>query len=1069
MRARILNASAGSGKTYQLAYKYVRDVVEQPGIYRHILAVTFTNKATEEMKSRILKEIHLLASGQPSSYLDNLCRELSLDAATVRRRAREVRSKILHDYSRFTVLTIDTFFQRILRAFIKELGIDLNYNVEIETASVLTKSADTLIEQITTDRDLQRWLTDFVQERIDEGKKWDIRDGILTLGGELFKEKNKDALSAARPREELARIVGEATAHAAATKKRMQDAAAEAVRIIGDAGASVADFPYKGSGFAAYFYAVAGGSFERYGSRAEAACTRDEAWGKPGSTAQGLRPRLQPLLREMCGLYDENVRAWNTCDLLRENYRSFALLSDLYAKVQQMCDQENMMLLSETKYILSEFIGHNDAPFIYEKVGNRFEHFMIDEFQDTSVKEWENFLPLLQNAMAQSEATSVLIVGDIKQSIYRWRGGDWKILHSGAVEALGADNVEVKPLEENWRSLRGIVDFNNRMIGRVVETDSTALRVMLAEGVEKGALDAASADRLSRTLADAYASHTQRPCKQSRNEGYVRIETFAEEPPLIERIKETIDRGFRPKEIVILVRGRSDGARVAEQLLDFKRRNDDPRYRFDIMTQEALVVGRAPVSGFVAAVLHLSVDPRDSIRRAIYNRYLGRAFDAQLPPEEADFLRTIRLLSPEEAFEKTVMRYGLDRRNGETAYLQAVHEQIIGFSAGRVADIPLFLAWWEEQGAARSLSVEQSESTIEIMTVHKAKGLEKKVVLIPYCNWPLDPRTGGGVSNVVWAAPHTGQAEAEPLAALGEFPVRYKRTMGESLFSEAYYRERVYSHVDNINLLYVALTRAVEVLCIFIPQAQRSANVGALLLQSLRHEGDIALLGDKTGRYTCDDRGEMFEFGEASAPEPETARAAERPQHVVLENYPTTVPDLRLRLPSDRYFEQGEAAELAPRNLGILMHRAFENATTRAEIDDNIRRAVADAALSEAEAEALTAAINRQFDDPRVAGWFDGGWNVVRNENEIIVPHHVRIRRTRREQAAERTIRRPDRVMVKEGRAVVVDYKFGLREKPDHRRQLGEYIDLLREIGYAEVEGFLWYVRMERIVPVGNH
>ncbi|MFQ7387215.1 MAG: UvrD-helicase domain-containing protein [Alistipes sp.] len=201
MRARILNASAGSGKTYQLAYKYVR-VVEQPSIYRHILAVTFTNKATEEMKSRILKEIHLLASGQPSSYLDNLCRELSLDAATVRRRAREVRSKILHDYSRFTVLTIDTFFQRILRAFIKELGIDLNYNVEIETASVLTKSADTLIEQITTDRDLQRWLTDFVQERIDEGKKWDIRDGILTLGGELFKEKNKEA-HPRRSREEL--------------------------------------------------------------------------------------------------------------------------------------------------------------------------------------------------------------------------------------------------------------------------------------------------------------------------------------------------------------------------------------------------------------------------------------------------------------------------------------------------------------------------------------------------------------------------------------------------------------------------------------------------------------------------------------------------------------------------------------------------------------------------------------------------------------------------------------------------------------------------------------------------
>ena len=353
------------------------------------------------------------------------------------------------------------------------------------------------------------------------------------------------------------------------------------------------------------------------------------------------------------------------------------------------------------------------------------------------------------------------------------------------------------------------------------------------------------------------------------------------------------------------------------------------------------------------------------------------------------------------------------------------------------------------------------------MTVHKAKGLEKKVVLIPYCNWPLDPKTGGGVNNVVWAVPRIAE-EGSPLAELGEFPVRYKKTMGESLFSESYYRELVYSHVDNINLLYVALTRAVEVLCIFIPQSQRGANIGSLLLQSLEHDADIARLGGTSGRYTATDAGEMFEFGVAAAPEPEAVSAAERPQHVILEDYPTTVPDLRLRLPSDRYFEQGEEVELAPRNLGILMHRAFENAATREEIADNVRRAVADAELSPAEADALTAAIGRQFDDPLVAGWFDGGWNIVRNENEIIVPHHIRIRRTRREQASERTIRRPDRVMVKEGHAVVVDYKFGLRENPDHRRQLGEYIDLLHEIGYAQVEGYLWYVRMERIVAIGN-
>ena len=569
MRARILNASAGSGKTYQLAYKYVRDVVEQPGIYRHILAVTFTNKATEEMKSRILKEIHLLASGQPSSYLDNLCRELSLDAATVRRRAREVRSKILHDYSRFTVLTIDTFFQRILRAFIKELGIDLNYNVEIETASVLTKSADTLIEQITTDRDLQRWLTDSCRSASTKARNGTSATASSRWAASCSRRKNKDALSAARPREELARIVGES--HGARRGDQKTDA--------GRCGRSRADhrgrrrlgrrLSLQRLGLRGLFLRRGGRQFRALRKPRRGGLHQGRGVGKTRQHGTGLRPRLQPLLREMCGLYDENVRAWNTCDLLRENYRSFALLSDLYAKVQQMCDQENMMLLSETKYILSEFIGHNDAPFIYEKVGNRFEHFMIDEFQDTSVKEWENFLPLLQNAMAQSEATSVLIVGDIKQSIYRWRGGDWKILHSQAQRALGADSTELVNLTENYRSLPAVVDFNNKAIGRVVEADNRALNATLDESRGAGRHGRPHRRRAARHPAKRLtAKHAQTPRRPGRGAGLCFGGTFAERPPVVERICEVLDKGFRPCDIMILVRGATDGARVAAELLD---------------------------------------------------------------------------------------------------------------------------------------------------------------------------------------------------------------------------------------------------------------------------------------------------------------------------------------------------------------------------------------------------------------------------------------------------------------------------------------------------------------------
>ena len=1045
MRARILNASAGSGKTYQLAYKYVRDVVEQPGIYRHILAVTFTNKATEEMKSRILKEIHLLASGQPSSYLDNLCRELSLDAATVRRRAREVRSKILHDYSRFTVLTIDTFFQRILRAFIKELGIDLNYNVEIETASVLSKGADTLIEQITVDRDLQRWLTEFVQERIDEGRKWDVRDGILSLGGELFKEKNKDALSVPRPREELGRIVSRATAQAEATKKLLQETAAKAVGIISRAGLTAADFSGKSRSFANWFFSVAAGELKPYGATVAKMAAATEGWGAKGSPAQALAPELQPLLREMCDIYDANRKSWNTCDLLRENYRSFALLSDLYKRVQQLCDEQNTMLLSETKYVLSEFIGHNDAPFIYEKVGNRFERFMIDEFQDTSLKEWENFLPLLQNAMAQSAATSVLIVGDIKQSIYRWRGGDWKILHSQAQQALGADSTELVNLTENYRSLPGVVDFNNKAIGRVVEADNRALNATLDEAAARGDMDARTAAGLRDTLQKAYREHAQTPRRLGGVPGYVSVETFAERPPVVERICEVLDKGFRPCDIMILVRGATDGAKVAAELLDFKRRNDDPRYRFDVMTQEALIVGNAPVSSFIAAALRLSLNPDDSLSRAVYNHYLGRGFDRPLPGDERTFFRSIRLLSPEEAFERIVMRHALHDDRQQTAYLQAIHEQIIGFCASKIADIALFLDWWEQQGQNRSLSVDESATTVEITTIHKAKGLEKRVVLIPWCSWQLDPKSGGNVTNIVWAE---AQGDA---GAVGRFPVKYKKAMAESGFSAEYYRELVYSHVDNINLLYVALTRAAESLHVFIPR-KGGKSVGGLLLQSIGADGDKALLDGTEGRRTATEEGERFEFGLFTGPVPGGGKASDG-RHVVLENYPTARADLRLRLPSQRYFEEEDEVELSPRNFGILMHKAFEQADDRQQIYEAVQRMRDDGTLSPGEAEALRGMIARALAHPVAGEWFGGGWQRVRNENEIIVP-------------GAGSTRRPDRVMIRGTRAVVVDYKFGSREPGRYRRQVGEYLGLLRQMGYTKCEGYLWYVKLGEIEKV---
>ena len=557
----------------------------------------------------------------------------------------------------------------------------------------------------------------------------------------------------------------------------------------------------------------------------------------------------------------------------------------------------------------------------------------------------------------------------------------------------------------------------------------------------------ASREVTFRQLADAYRDQAQLPRRKAEHGGYVSIETFDCEPPVVERICALIDRGFRPSDIMILVRSATDGAKVAAALLDFKQRNTEARYRFDVMTQEALIVGSAPISSFVAAALRLALNTDDRLSRAVCNHYLGRPFDAPLSDDEREFFHSIRLESPEEAFERIVMRFDLRSDRSQIAYLQALHEQEIAFCSSKIADIALFLRWWDEQGQNRSLSVEQSASTVEITTIHKAKGLEKRAVIIPYCSWQLDPKSGG-VQNIVWAEAR-GDGEAE---AIGRFPVRYKRSMAESGFSAEYYRELVYAHVDNVNLLYVALTRAAESLHVFIPR-KTGRTVGALLLGSLRpgSEGQV-FIGETEGRCLTDERGEHYLFGSFEGPVAGGRKESDA-EHVVLEEYPTARPALKLRLPSQRYFEEGGEPELAPRNLGILMHRAFEQADDAAQVREAVAHMQADGILSEEDAARLRQRIDRAFELPEVREWFDGSWQRIRNEQEIIVPGSA-------------STRRPDRVMIRGTRVVVVDYKFGALDTERHRRQVAEYLRLLAEMGYDPVEGYLWYVKLGRIERV---
>ena len=1047
---KIVSASAGSGKTYNLAYEYVRNVVAEPPLYRHILAVTFTNKATEEMKRRILSKINDLACGNEEEYMPMLQRELGLPAADIRARAATVRSLILHDYGHFAVLTIDKFFQRIIRSFIRELGIDLNFNLELPVETLLGSAADRMIEEITSDDTLREWITAFVNDRIEDGRKWDIRGELLNLGGELFKEEYKRGRNGwDKGKEALGKIVAEATAQAARAKHAIMAPARRILDLAAENGLDISDFSNGRMGPAGYAAKIASGEITPYGKRVTDTIANGRwctAKSPKKTQIEAIAPQLTELLAELAEAYDTNIRLINSASLLKENYRNFALLGDLQAKVAEVSKEENIVHISEINDMLARLISGNDTPFVFEKAGTYYSHFMIDEFQDTSAMQWENFLPLLRNATAQSETTPVMLVGDVKQSIYRWRGGDWSILARRAEEAF--DHVVKTSLREHHRSRSEVVRFINAAVSACARSENDRIDALLDDAHAAGRIGTELRDELRGTVAEAYADAVQVPDERNTG-GYVTVTYYGTEretatPPVVETVERLQERGYAAGDIAILVRRNSEATRIASMLLEHKRTHPESPYRYDVITQDALVIGRSPVVNFVISCLRLAGNPEDSIHRAIYNRFLGRGFGERLTRDDTEFLLRLRLMPPEEAFENTVMRYGLGCSDEDISYLQALHEQIIVFTKSNVADIPLFLSWWTEKGSTKSIPMPSGGNAITIDTIHRSKGLGYKAVIIPYCNWSLTTKTG----TVVWS----GAEEDSPPAAVGQFPVHYKKAMENSHFAADYYREYVMSHVDNLNLFYVALTRAREELHIMLPVPGRteSERIGTLLDSVISRSGGEARIGDACGKVVEGEEGFSILFGAPSGPS-ETKPV----QPPVLPAYGTTDISGRLavRFDSQRYAEEGVADDrLSPRNYGVLLHRLFEQADNTDDIRRGIEALENNGSVSAKEAATLRSSLDKALENDTVKAWFSGDWETVRNENDLLVPGGGGYR--------------PDRVMIKEGRAVVVDYKFGLKRQSRYGRQVARYMELLLQMGYADVSGYIWYVGIGDIEPV---
>lgn len=1004
-QVKILKASAGSGKTYRLAYEYIRGVVREPQLYRETLAVTFTNKAAEQMKRRILMGLHGLAEGD-SPYMDELTDDTGLLPEQIMENAARARSLILHDYSRFAVSTIDKFFQRVARAFFKELGWDFDYTVEIDQDWVLTAAVDQLMEQTSEDRALYEAVGALVDERAREGMGWNVEPDIARIGRELFKDDYRPSPYSS---EEITTRYGEIVRDIRNRFENVRALAREAKAMIEGAGLEPTDFKQSKNSFASYIFRLADSDVPLdYNSYFARSLEGVEEWySKTTPYLQlilGLEADLMPLIRQIAEGIDGLLKDKNSQELVGENLGRSLLLSKLEENIRSVSAEKNRMMIHETAALIHRLVTGNDAPFIYEKIGNAYRRYMIDEFQDTSEKQWGNFLPLLENALSENPDDAVMLIGDVKQSIYRWRGGNWRILFE-AERHFEEVLSDPPPMKVNWRSEQHIISFNNALIRRVAERDGAILADFLGQAPE-------GLQPLAEVLKHSYESFEQEaaPPKRANPTGYVEVVPLLKEEigeRVVETVRDLLSRGYAYRDIAVLVRSNSEAPKMADVLLEAG---------YPIVSQEALLLSGSPVVEFIMAVFRLAQYPEDGIALAQYNAFLKRGFGVRPEGEEREFLDGLLRSALVEAFERILIRYGLNEMEEAVSFIQALYQVIISYSKQNISDVQLLLEWWEENGKKRTLYLPSEQDAITIMTVHKAKGLEFKCVVIPRCDWDLLPKSAGTVRTTLWA--EADPDEAERFHALGRVPVNYKKAMEQSYYARDYYRESVYSHVDNLNLLYVALTRAErELYVMYDRNASGEQRVSKLIdavlpeVDGLKNEGDFYSYGVK----------EAVTAGEA----------VERPEKQrVFSRFPSSDPmqKIRVRWMSDRYF--GEDREpVSPRRHGVVMHKLFEEIDRGGEIPEGLQPA---------------------FRNPLVAEWFGPGWQ-VNSEREIITPAGMR---------------RPDRVITRDGRAVVVDYKFGAFKRTGYLSQVREYMELLSQMGYADVKGYIWYVELDEVEEV---
>lgn len=1068
----VYRASAGAGKTHKLTGEYLKLLFTHPSAYRRILAVTFTNKATDEMKSRIVEELFLLASGQKSSFVKSLANTRKLTEEGVRAEAKRVLVRILHDYAAFNISTIDRFFQQTMRAFTREIGLQGGYGIEMDQTLVLTEAVDNLLADLEKpeNKELLNWLLRFAEDKVENGGEWNLRREIMALGQEIFKENYKalstdvakdleDKQALERYKEELVKIVRSVEIEA----KKLGE---KGLAVMDQYGLQPSDFKGGSRSAMFFFQKLANGemkeptaTFCSFADNPEGCYTKTTPAATQQIIACAMDDGLNDCIKAVLALFAD-LTAYYTAKEITRYYYTLGILTDIAKQIAAYREEKNILLIADTTELLHKIIAGSDTPFIYEKTGTRIDHYMIDEFQDTSKMQWDNFRPLLSESLSQ--AYDNLIVGDVKQSIYRFRNSDWTLLDSQVQQDFSPSELEEETLKENWRSCRHIVDFNN-----VFFTASPALlQDQYNEQVESSALSEAERAEFTSRICRAYAESEQLiPDSHATQAGHVRISFLPQDADndwkedALSQLPETLEnlqsKGYRLKDIAILVRTNLEGAAVAEMLLDYKEAHADSPYKYDIISDDALFVNSSPAVRFIIAILrHLKNREDRTNRQLALFAYLALQDNfaqtlSSFPEETEKALHQLARRSLYEMAEGIYRLFAETFPDNEQVFVQAFLDLVLDFSQKENADIGRFLKWWDDAGYRKTITTPNEQDAIRIMTIHKSKGLGFKAVIIPFGDWEIDHKPTKSV--ILWCHP-----TVSPFNQLHLVPVRYGQILANTHFAKDYFKEKLHAFIDNLNTLYVAFTRAKEELIVFAPRPKkvdetgsgltRAGSISELLWMGMYNASSVATnTGIDLSTAFQPEEG-FFELGSWYSTTQKDAQSdfSELPSgkfHSV-----SSQDRLHLRLRGKNLTFDDEQ-----RKRGAVMHDLLSLIQTVADISPAVDSALIAGIITQAEATDLKKRLDDYLTKPEVSEWYNGTFQVL-NETDILF--------------GKGYAKRPDRVMFCNGEVIVIDYKFGEKEEKKYHKQVKEYVDLIRQIGYKQVQGYVWYMELQKLERV---